>query len=170
MNKNVFTRIISFGLVSLFLGSALNTSAAPIKKPNNGKATEVKLNLKKVTPADRKAAGQKLQTILDKAGLQALPEPTLFGETFDPKTGYLVPDYYGSPNWAYSPTNLRKFVDKLAGLGSTNVNNLGQYIPVAVPDKVTYPANPAKNAKASDYYEIAVVEYMEQMHSDLPAT
>lgn len=170
MNKNVFTRIISFGLVSLFLGSALNTSAATIKKPNNGKATEVKLNLKKVTPADRKAAGQKLQTILDKAGLQALPEPTLFGETFDPKTGYLVPDYYGSPNWAYSPTNLRKFVDKLAGLGSTNVNNLGQYIPVAVPDKVTYPANPAKNAKASDYYEIAVVEYMEQMHSDLPAT
>ncbi|HXU92535.1 MAG TPA: hypothetical protein VFP33_02645, partial [Gallionella sp.] len=55
---------------------------------------------------------------------------------------------------------LRKFVDSLPGLGATGVNNLGQYLPVAVPDTTTYPG--------SDYYEIGVVEYTEKMHSDLP--
>ncbi len=65
------------------------------------------------------------------------------------------------PNYANSP-NLRKFVDGLPGLGSTAANNLGQYIPVAVPDTTTYPG--------SDYYEIALVEYTEKMHSDLPPT
>ncbi|OGD55809.1 hypothetical protein A3K81_05720 [Candidatus Bathyarchaeota archaeon RBG_13_60_20] len=34
------------------------------------------------------------------------------------------------------------------------------YIPIAVPDQITYPG--------SDYYEIAVVEFRQQMHSDLP--
>lgn len=79
----------------------------------------------------------------------------------DPDTGYLVPDYFGTANWAYSPP-LRKFVDKMPGLGSSSANALGQYIPIAVPDKTTYPG--------SDYYEIAVVEFKEQMHSDLPPT
>ena len=57
---------------------------------------------------------------------------------------------------------IRKFVDGLPGLGAGAANNLGQYIPVAVPDTTTYPG--------SDYYEIAVVQYREQMHSDLPGT
>ncbi len=57
-----------------------------------------------------------------------------------------------------SGTPLRKFVDSLPGLGVPN--NLGQYIPVAVADKATYPG--------SDYYEIGFVEYTEKMHSDLP--
>lgn len=57
---------------------------------------------------------------------------------------------------------IRKFVDTLPKLGAGNPNNLGQYIPVAVPDKTTYPG--------SDYYEIAVVEYIEKLHSDLPPT
>jgi len=55
---------------------------------------------------------------------------------------------------------LRKFVDLLPGLGPDAANNLDQYIPQAVADTETYPG--------SDYYEIAVVEYSEQMHSDLP--
>lgn len=59
-------------------------------------------------------------------------------------------------------TGLRKFIDSLPGLGSENANNLGQYIPVAIADETTYPG--------SEYYEIALVEYSEQMHSDLPAT
>ncbi|MBC2578783.1 hypothetical protein [Clostridium sp. DJ247] len=79
----------------------------------------------------------------------------------DPDTGYLVPDYFGTANWAYSPP-LRKFVDAIPGLGPSGTNALGQYIPVAVADKTTYPG--------SDYYEIAVVEFKEQMHSDLPPT
>jgi len=80
----------------------------------------------------------------------------------------MVPDYFETPNWANSPP-LTKFVDSLAGLCQTNgsglitggQNNLGQCIPVAVPNTTIYPG--------SDYYEIALVEYREQMHSELPA-
>ena len=53
-------------------------------------------------------------------------------------------------------------MDELPGVGAAAANDLGQYIPVATPDTVTYPG--------SDYYEIAVREYTEQLHSDLPAT
>jgi len=66
---------------------------------------------------------------------------------------------YTKPNYANSPI-LRKFVDSLPGLGYANRNNLGQYIPVAVPDTTNYPG--------SDYYEIGLQQYTEQMHSDLP--
>lgn len=48
---------------------------------------------------------------------------------------------------------IRKFVDTLPGLDAANANNLGQYIPVAVPDTETYPG--------TDYYEIAIVQYRE---------
>ena len=72
-----------------------------------------------------------------------------------------VPDYVGTPNWANSPA-LRKFVDGLPGFGSATANNLGQYIPVAIPDTAKYPG--------SDYYEIELGQYTEQMHSDLPPT
>ncbi len=57
---------------------------------------------------------------------------------------------------------IRKFVDKVPGLTPAGANLLGQYIPVAVADTTTYPG--------SDYYEIALVEYNEKMHSDLPPT
>jgi hypothetical protein len=86
------------------------------------------------------------------------------------------PDYFGIiPNWALSPlptldasgnpvpgTGIRKFVDSLPGLGAANPNNLGNYLPVAVPDTTAYPG--------SDYYVIALVEYKQQLHSDLPPT
>lgn len=87
-----------------------------------------------------------------------------------------TPDYFGStPNYANSPlpqvdasgnviagTGIRKFVDSLPGLGSSNANDLGQYIPVAIPDTTTYPG--------SDYYEIELRQYTEKLHKDLPAT
>jgi len=72
-----------------------------------------------------------------------------------------TPDYFNVPNYTNSPI-LRKFIDGLPGLGPDHHNNLGQFIPVAVPDTTTYPG--------SDYYEIALVEYTEKMHSDLPGT
>jgi FtsP/CotA-like multicopper oxidase with cupredoxin domain len=86
-----------------------------------------------------------------------------------------TPDYFNVGNYANSPlpaidpatgtivpgTGMRKFVDSLPGLGYANRNNLGQYIPVAVPDTTTYPG--------SDYYELSTVQFREQMHSDLPA-
>ena len=71
-------------------------------------------------------------------------------------------------------SGIRKFVDSLPGVGTDNdlpngvpnANNLGQYLPVAVSDPDAFPGlNPEDK---SDYYEIAVVEYNEQMHSDLP--
>jgi FtsP/CotA-like multicopper oxidase with cupredoxin domain len=62
----------------------------------------------------------------------------------------------------YILPGIRKFVDTLPGLGPGGANNLGQYIPIAEADVTSYPG--------SDYYEIAVVEYAEKMHSDLPPT
>ncbi len=93
--------------------------------------------------------------------------------TFDPQG---KPDYFGTtPNYANSPlpeldasgtvipgTGIRKFVDSLPGLGASKANNLGQYLTVAVPDTTTYPG--------SDYYIIALVDYTEKLHSDLPPT
>lgn len=72
----------------------------------------------------------------------------------------LAPDNSGGTG--YVTKGLRKFVDGLPGLGSGGANNLGQYIPVGVPDTTSFPG--------SDYYEIALVQYTEQLHSDLPAT
>ncbi len=51
-----------------------------------------------------------------------------------------------NPGAGYLTPGLKKFVDTLPGLGPTAANNLGQYIPVAVPDTTTYPG--------TDYYEI----------------
>ena len=42
------------------------------------------------------------------------------------------------------------------------ITNLGQYMPIAVPDTTTFPG--------TDYYVIALVQYREQLHSDLPET
>ena len=83
------------------------------------------------------------------ANLKALP-PSLTG---DPKVDF------SKPNYAYSPL-LEKFKDSLPTWTSTN--NLGQTIPVAQADTTSFPG--------SDYYEIALVQYREQMHSDLPPT
>ena len=86
--------------------------------------------------------------------LPPIPTPTQGG----------VPDVFGIySNWANSPRNIRKFVDALPWLTPAGASpTLGQYIPVAKPDTVTYPG--------SDYYEISLVQYSEKMHSDLPPT
>ena len=70
-------------------------------------------------------------------------------------------------------TALRKFVDRLPGLGlpgcaisaipgtgTCNENALGEYIPIAAADTLTYPG--------SDYYVIGLRDYTQKMHSDLP--
>lgn len=69
---------------------------------------------------------------------------------------------------------IRKFVDDLSMLcdPSTGVCNgtstLGQFMPIGVPDTTTYSG--VEGTPDADYYEIALVQYKEQMHSDLPAT
>ncbi|MBI5232075.1 MAG: multicopper oxidase domain-containing protein [Coriobacteriales bacterium] len=73
-----------------------------------------------------------------------------------------IPDYFGDAIWAFSPP-LRKFVDELPGVGSGNKSStLDTFISVAHPDTITYPG--------SDYYEIELQQYAQQMHSDLPPT
>ena len=132
-----------------------------------------------ITSAQRFAAARRAQAV---KALDALnPLKLLAGTasllpaavpTLDPLG---TPDYFNVPNWAYSPlpqpdglggvvagTGIRKFVDSLPGLTAAGANDLGQYIPVAVPDTTTYPG--------SDYYEIELVEYTEQLHKDLPPT
>jgi len=105
-----------------------------------------------VTPEQRRAAAARLAA--KKQGhAAAAPVMNPLG----------VPDYWGgTPNYANSPTNIRKFVDSLPGLGLAGKNDLGQYIPIATPDTTTFPG--------SDYYVIAVRQYTRQLHKDLPAT
>ncbi|MEI8239506.1 MAG: multicopper oxidase domain-containing protein, partial [Actinomycetota bacterium] len=67
-----------------------------------------------------------------------------------------------NPGEGYLTPGLKKFVDTLPGLGPNAANDLGNYIPVAVKDDTTYPG--------SDYYEIAVVQYRQKFHRDLPPT
>ncbi|MEU5561756.1 hypothetical protein [Micromonospora musae] len=87
-----------------------------------------------------------------------------------------VPRCFGPvPNFARSPlpirepdgrvlpgTGLRKFVDALPGPGPLHRTELGGYLPVAVPDTITYPG--------CDYYEIGLQQYAQRLHRDLPAT
>jgi FtsP/CotA-like multicopper oxidase with cupredoxin domain len=95
------------------------------------------------------------------ANSAAGPSPALVAgaRNIDPVTGL--------PVMINSGKALRKFVDTLPGipgLTSFGANNLGQYIPLAKPEKwVDLNGNPTLD----DYYEIAAVEFTEKMHSDL---
>jgi len=95
-----------------------------------------------VTISDSTGTGATATAVLDNGIISAI---TIMrsGE------GYLIP-------------GMRKFVDTLPGLTEAGINNLGQYLPVAVPDTTTFPG--------TDYYVIALVQHREQMHSDLPPT
>jgi len=127
------------------------------------------LNKYRITQAEREAAAERAAALRKQA--QAAPALDSSGITlanpqavpaFPPVPGG-VPDYFGMyPNWAYSPTTIRKFVNTLPGLGSANQNEIGQYIPIATADTTTY--------SGSDYYTIGLTDYIEQLHSDLPAT
>ncbi len=153
-------KLYTFFMSVLFTFSLMNPAITAMAGNNNGNnktASKNDQNSKKITPAQRKAVADKLK----KQFANYKPNALTTNQLKTDANGNLIPDYFGSANWAYSP-QLHKFVDKLPGLGAENANALGQYIPVAVADTTTYPG--------SDYYEIAVVQYTEQMHSDLPVT
>jgi FtsP/CotA-like multicopper oxidase with cupredoxin domain len=84
-----------------------------------------------------------------------------YAQTYPSGIGFNPNVDYRLPNYSYSP-NLRKFVDGLPGVGITNSNNLGQYIPLAISDTNAYPG--------SDFYSIALTAYNIKMHSDMPVT
>lgn len=66
-------------------------------------------------------------------------------------------------------TGIKKFQDELpmmcdpsvAGDCAAATNNLGQYVPLGVPDTTTFPG--------ADYYVIALVQHRERLNSSLPA-
>ena len=138
---------------SLLLAMAVLTGPSVVFSAQADVRDKAFTSRQKISPSERRAAIASFRE-------QAADAVTCGTPLVDGVSGLMVPDYFGCGNWAYTP-NLTKFVDKLPGLGPDNANGLGQYIPVAVADKTTFPG--------SDYYEIAVVEYTEQMHSELPA-
>ena len=87
----------------------------------------------------------------------------------------IISDVSGSgavatPNLGGLSGGIHKFVDSIPGLDPAGANNLGQYIPVGIPDTTTFVGTYDGVDYSADYYEIAVVEYTEKLHTDLPAT
>ena len=66
--------------------------------------------------------------------------------------------------WAFaqSPTNIRKFVTSLPGLGPSAKNEIGQYIPLATKRTIKFAGKP------TDVYNLAVAQFSQLMHPDLP--
>jgi len=66
--------------------------------------------------------------------------------------------------WAFaqSPTDLRKFVTSLPGLGPSAKNEIGQYIPLATKHTIHFAG------RATDLYNVVVAQGNELMHPDLP--
>ncbi len=185
--------VLGLAAPALAQGPGPNTRPGQIPGPWTPPEYRVKLERwrerqeHRITPADRWAAAQRAAALgFDPMVVESI-EVAMPGE---------APRYFSHPNYANSPLpgyplfpppllpykrylpmvfakianpipapivgGIRKFVDSLPGLGPDAANNLGQYIPVAIPDTTTYPG--------SDYYEIGLVQYREQMHSDLPPT
>ena len=169
LNSTLFKRM--FLLLTAFLfGSVQDTARAQAPAPPPAVDPSAPAPLQRmqarITNAQREAAAARLAAAR-KAAQPQLQGMVKLGSAFmagapTSLTPLGVPDYMGGivPNYANSPL-LRKFIHTLPGLTAANANDLGQYIPVAVPDTTTYPG--------SDYYEIAVTEYTQQLHADLPA-
>ena len=76
----------------------------------------------------------------------------------------LNPTFGKGRAWAFaqSPTNLRKFVISLPGLGPSAKNEIGQYIPLATNHSINFAG------KNTDLYNVAVGPFSQLMHPDLP--
>lgn len=162
MNRRKFIKgMMATGMLAVAIRGQIPTPAlAKTKDPNPLK--------RKVKPSDRKAAAANARAAGLKPGI-ASPNTLVPAQNG-------VPDYFGPfPNYANSPIptkiinpdstvsytgGIRKFVDSLPGLTFAGKNNLGKYIPLAVP--VADPKWPD-----ADYYEIGLVEFTEKFHSDL---
>ncbi|MBZ5589683.1 MAG: choice-of-anchor D domain-containing protein [Acidobacteriia bacterium] len=154
-----FMRLATMGVAVLLAGSQGLRAQAPDAndplRPTPGR-------MRGTTNAQRAAAAARARAAKQKANAPGMTATALIAPPVGMNPGGM-PDYFSTTvgNWAYTPI-IPKFVDGLPGLGPGNANLLGQYLPVAVADGATF-AN-------SDYYEIALVEYAEQMNSGLPPT
>src|SRR6516165_9020472 len=63
--------------------------------------------------------------------------------------------------FAQSPTNIRKFVVNLPGLGPAGANQIGQYIPLATKTTASFAG------LSTDVYRLGVKQFGERMHPDL---
>ena len=63
--------------------------------------------------------------------------------------------------FAQSPTNIRKFVTNLPGLGPAGANQIGQYLPLATKSTASFAG------RATDMYSLGVAQFGELMHPDL---
>jgi len=105
-----------------------------------------------VTITDPTGSGATATAVLDNGVISAI-------DVTKPGSGYVTAG------------GIRKFVDGLPRLTEAGANNLGQYLPIAQPDTTTFPDDPSTpEDEGADYYVIALVQYREQMHSDLPPT
>lgn len=161
MNAKRTSRVLAFVLAVALMtglvpgGAIARTTGKDTPKGLDARmAREIQRREHQITPEAREKAGARV------AKLRASAADVSASAIATPGPGD-VPDYYGYPNWAFSP-EIRKFVDTLPGLGPGKANNLGQYLSIAHPDTRTYPG--------SDYYEIELREYSQQLHSDLPPT
>jgi FtsP/CotA-like multicopper oxidase with cupredoxin domain len=184
--QTVITRVITPAPTPVPVSAkkvASPAAAAPAKTKTNpvldAAVKEHKvMDMHKITNMQRKAAAELDAAQGLEVGIQAEPNLLLTS----PAPGG-IPDYFGAnSNYALSQlptidpntntvvpgTGIRKFVDTLPGLNEAGANNLGQFIPIAVPDTTSYSAH--DNVPAADYYEIAAVEWFEKMHSDIPPT
>jgi len=71
---------------------------------------------------------------------------------------------FGGRAWAFaqSPTNIRKFIVTLPGLGPSGANNIGQYLPLATKTTQTFAG------QQTDMYNLGVKLFDQDMHPDLP--
>lgn len=176
--------LIALIACSLFLTAASSFGGVMAKPASKSSGTKTRARefygrpvsgLRSVTNEQRRAAAERA-----KARRAAQPQSRRDGGVSMPGPGGF-PDYFGTtPNYANSPypmldaqgnvvpnTGIRKFVNGLPGLGAAGANNLGQYIPVAAPIK---DANGNDVYPGSDYYEIGLTGYSQQLHADVPAT
>jgi FtsP/CotA-like multicopper oxidase with cupredoxin domain len=65
--------------------------------------------------------------------------------------------------FAQSPTNIRKFVVNLPGLGPSGANQIGQYLPLATKTTQMF------DGLNTDVYSLGVAQFGEKMHPDLPS-
>ena len=140
---------LTFGLV--MAANAVTPAEKKAADEYRAKAAEkvARLSNSRITQEQREAAAAqiKLMKALSAVGSSGAPKASastagksvVVADVAAPGPGG-VPDYFGSTaNWAYSPL-LRKFVDKLPGLGVSGANNLGQFIGVGKPDTTPIPA------------------------------
>jgi hypothetical protein len=71
---------------------------------------------------------------------------------------------FGRRAWpfAQSPTNIRKFIINLPGLGPAGAYQIGQYLPLATKTTTTFAS------RTTDVYKLGVAQFGQKMHRDLP--